>query len=349
MRVLIIKLTSMGDLMHAFPALTDAALQYPDIEFDWVVDKAFSEVPLWHQNVKNVIKMAHRQWKKEPIKAYCDGRLPAFYQELNQYDYDVVIDMQANLKSAVVSWLRKSHVHGLDKNSCREKPAHWAYKYQHSVELKQHSVEKLRELMAKALGYEKPETAANYNVNLEHYSLPKLDVELPSKYLMFVHNASWLTKLWPLTSWQGLVEKAVENGYSVLLPCGNEQEYQRAQQIASISEHAYALPRLSLNAVAALMHHSAGAVCSDTGLAHLAALAAKPAVSIYGSTDTLLIGTHGKNQQHIVSDYTCSPCYKRTCPLSESLQGEPLCMEAIDVDSVWSKFQVSLSSQQAPT
>jgi lipopolysaccharide heptosyltransferase I len=345
MKVLIIKLTSMGDLMHPLPALTDAAMAYPDIEFDWVVDQAFADVPLWHPNVKRVIKTAHRQWRKQPLAAWKDGRLKTFYRELNADDYDVVIDLQSNLKSAVVSWLRKGEVHGLDKHHCREKPAHWAYKHHYQVELKQHSIEKLRELMAKVLNYEKPATAADYGVDLNQYALPNLDFELPKRYLLFVHNASWITKLWPLASWQDLVKKAVEQGYSVLLPCGNEEEHQRAQQIAEISDHAYALPRLSLNDMAALTQHAQGAVCSDTGLAHLAAVANISTVTIYGATDTQLIGTYGQQQHHIVSDLNCSPCYKRLCPLDDAVDGQPLCMANIDANTVWHRLERHLPSQ----
>ncbi|MBE9533272.1 MAG: lipopolysaccharide heptosyltransferase I [Proteobacteria bacterium] len=344
MRVLIIKLTSMGDLMHALPALTDAAKAIPNIEFDWVVDQAFSDVPLWHPNVKRVIKTAHRQWRKEPITAWKDGRLPNFYRELNAHDYDVVIDLQSNLKSAVVSWLSKGDVHGLDKDGCREKPAHWAYKYQYTVNTKQHSIEKMRELMAQALNYNVPEKMADYGVDLSIYPLPKLDFELPEKYLLFVHNASWLTKLWSLSSWQHLVTKAVEQGYSILLPCGNDEEFQRAQEIASVSPQAFALPRLSLNDIAAITHHAQGAVCSDTGLAHLAALDGLPAVTIYGATDTKLIGTYGKNQAYIESDFDCSPCYKRQCPLQQSSHGEPVCMDNIAVEDVWCKLEKLISS-----
>jgi len=338
-RVLIIKLTSMGDLMHALPALTDAAKAMVDIEFDWVVDQAFADVPLWHPNVKRVIKTAHRQWKKQPITAWKDGRLPTFYQQLNEQDYDVVIDLQSNLKSAVVSWLSKGKVHGLDKNCCREKPAHWAYDYRYSVNLKQHSIEKMREFMAQVLNYELASTPADYGVDLSRYTLPQLDFELPEKYLLFVHNASWLTKLWPLEAWQQLVEKAVEHGYSVLLPCGNEEEFQRAQQIASVDADAYALPRLCLNEVAAITHKAQGAVCSDTGLAHLAAVSALPTVTIYGATDTQLIGTYGQNQQHIVSDFECAPCYKRQCPLENAVNGAPVCMANITAQDVWDRLE----------
>ncbi|MFW5425734.1 MAG: lipopolysaccharide heptosyltransferase I [Methylophagaceae bacterium] len=345
MRVLIIKLTSMGDLMHALPAITDAAKAIPEIEFDWVVDQSFADVPLWHPNVKRVIKTAHRQWRKQPITAWKDGRLPNFYKQLNEQDYDVVIDLQSNLKSAVVSWLHKGVVHGLDKDCVREKPAHWAYKYRYTVNTKQHSIEKMRELMAQALKYDMPDKAADYGVDLSAYKLPDLDFELPEKYLLFVHNASWLTKLWPLASWQLLVDKTVAQGYSVLLPCGNDEEYQRAQHIASVSEKAHALPRLSLNEVAAITHKAVGAICSDTGLAHLAAVAELPAVTIYGATDTKLIGTYGKNQQHIISDFDCAPCYKRQCPLDNATNGEPVCMENISAQQVWDRLESLLPAK----
>lgn len=344
MRVLIIKLTSMGDLMHTLPAITDAAKAIPNIEFDWVVDKAFSDVPLWHPNVKHVIKTAHRQWRKQPITAWKDGRLPNFYRELNAQDYDVVIDLQSNLKSAFVSWLSKGDVHGLDKSCCREKPAHWAYKHQYTVNTQQHSIEKMRELMAQVLNYNVPDKMADYGVDLSAYPLPKLDFDLPEKYLLFVHNASWKTKLWPASLWQALAVKAVEKGYSVLLPCGNDEEFQRAQKIASISPNAFALPRLSLNDIAAITHHATGAVCSDTGLAHLAALDGLPAVTIYGATDTKLIGTYGKNQAHINSDYDCAPCYKRQCSLAQSSNGEPVCMDNIAVEDVWCKLEKCITA-----
>lgn len=345
MRVLIIKLTSMGDLMHAMPALTDAANMFPNIEFDWVVDHAFAEVPMWHPNVKRVIKTAHRKWRKAPLKAWKDGELSAAYKQLNTKKYDVVIDLQSNIKSAVISWLYKGDVSGLDKGFCREKPAHWAYKYRFQVELKQHSIEKLRDLMAKALGYEKPASTPNYGISFDGYSLPQLEFELPKKYLLFVHNASWQTKLWPLNAWQELVDKAVAAGYSVLLPCGNEQEHERAKQIAAVNEQAYALPRLSLDAMAALTIHSSAAVCCDTGLAHLAALAGVPAITIYGSTDIHLIGTLGNNQQHLVTEYECSPCYKKSCPLPESHEGDPVCMSQIGANLVWDRLDSLLAAQ----
>ena len=253
--------------------------------------------------------------------------------------------MQNNLKSAFVSLLRKGPVHGLDKYSCREKPAHLAYRHPINVNPDQHAVERMRQILAAALGYSVPDTAADYGVKLDHCQLPELDFHLPQRYLMLVHNASWLTKLWPVKHWQALSLKAAEAGFSLLLPCGNDAEYRRAQQIASVTDNAHALPRLPLDNVLALMQGASAVLCRDTGLAHMAAVIGKPAITLYGSTDTHLIGTYGDNQQHLITGMTCSPCYKRQCPLPESVDGEPVCMTGMEVDQVWHRLESVLQAQ----
>ncbi len=338
MKMLIIKLTSMGDLIHALPAITDAVNVNSDVEFDWVVDEAFAEVPLWHPRVKNVIKTAHRQWRKSPLTAWRDGKLTKFYQTLKTQDYDMIIDMQSNLKSALVSWICNGDVHGLDKQSCREYPAHWAYTWRHTVNSQQHTVEKLRQLMASALCYEKPASPFDYGVDLTRYPLPQLSFTLPERYIMCVHNASWTTKLWPPSSWKALVTQIVGEGYSVLLPCGNDREYSRAKEIAAVSSHAFALPKLSLNHMAALMVGAKAAVCSDTGLAHLAAVAGVPAITLYGVTHPERIGTQGDNQHHIISDLLIPSANKKA---------EHTGMHSITVKQVYRKLDILLSDLNA--
>ena len=321
MRVLIIKLTSMGDLMHAFPAITDMAARYPNLEIDWVVDEGFAEVPLWHPSVKRVITTAHRRWKKNLVSCYRKGEFQQFYRTLNADDYDVVVDLQSNLKSAVVSWLRKDKVHGYDRHTCRERPAHWAYGQHYHVALRQHAIERQRELMAKILGYVKPETQPDYGIDLHACQLP--DISLPENYVVCVHNASWPTKLWPQECWQQLIERVANKGYRVLLPCGNHQEYERAQRIADTHACAIALPKMSLNQTAAIIQGAKAAVCSDTGLAHMTAVTNTPSITLYAVTDTVLIGTVGRHQQHIIAD-------------QQSLTAS---MQDILVDDVWQKLQ----------
>jgi heptosyltransferase-1 len=345
MRVLIIKLTSMGDLMHVLPAITDAVKHYPEIEFDWVVDQAFAAVPHWHPNVRKTIVTSHRVWRKNWFASLFRGELKAFYRELNTSDYDVVIDMQNNIKSAIVSLLRRGPVHGVDKACSREKPAHLAYAYRHHVPTSQHAVTRMRQLMAAALNYPLPTTPADSGIEISQCRLPVLEVDLTKPYLLFVHNASWLTKLWPVSHWQALVKLAEQAGYQVLIPCGNDEEYRRAQQIASVSSQAHALSRLPLDEVLSLMQDATGAVCSDTGLAHMAAMLGKPAVTIYGSTDPALIGTHGAHQEQVMTEKPCAPCYKRSCPLSEAEAGMPVCMDEINANQVWHRLEAALPSQ----
>lgn len=320
MRVLIIKLSSMGDLMHAFPALTDASKHNPDLTFDWVVDESFSEVPLWHPNVTNVITTAHRRWRKNLVSSWKNGEFKAFYKALNDNDYDVVVDLQSNLKSAAVSRLRRGPVHGYDAKTCRETLAHFAYSHKYPVALNQHAIERQRELLANIFGYDQPIDDSDYGVDLSTHALPSMD--LPDNYLMFVHNASWETKLWLIENWQSLAHKASESGYSVLLPCGNDAEFARAKAIAAQSTSIIALPRMGLNEMAAIINNATAAVCSDTGLAHLCALASTPAITLYAVTDTVLIGTVGNHQHHIIAGNN---------KLAD--------MKTISVEMVWEKLQ----------
>jgi len=298
MRVLIIKLTSMGDLMHALPALTDASKKIPDIEFDWVVDENFSEVPLWHPKVTSVITTNHRSWKKNFLSTRLINELRSIKSELNNSNYDAVIDMQNNLKSAAVSFLVKNNVHGLDKESAREYPSHLVYKFKHKVSKDKHAISRQRQLLALSLNYDYNQQEIDYGIN---YKFERPNLELPSKFIFLVHNASWPTKMWSISRWQEIVKLVNTEGYTAILPSGSVEEFERAQIIASISEDALAIPSLSLNQTAYIIKNCTGSICSDTGLAHLSALLGKPSVTLYSVTNEKLIGTRGKNQTHIIS------------------------------------------------
>ena len=299
MRVLIIKLTSMGDLMHALPALTDASKEIENIEFDWVVDENFSEVPSWHPNVKSVITTNHRTWRKNLFSTDLLSELKNLKLRLNHTSYDAVIDMQNNLKSAFVSYLTKNLVHGMDKSSVREFPAHLAYKFKYKISKESHAISRQRDLMALSLNYELEENTLDYGVQDHKFEKPEID--LPDKYLFFVHNASWPTKMWPISYWQELIELAHHEDYMAVLPSGSEEEFDRAQEIASSSSEAIALMPQTLNKTAFIVNNAAGCLCSDTGLAHLSAVLNKPSVTMYSVTDERLIGTRGDNQTHIIS------------------------------------------------
>jgi len=300
MKVLIIKLTSMGDLMHALPALTEASNAFTDISFDWVVDENFSEVPKWHPNVKKVITTNHREWRKQFFSSSSRLAFKNLIKDINHSEYDFVIDMQNNIKSAFVSYLCKQNITGMDYKSVREFPAQLSYSTQFNVPKNLHAVTRQNKLLAKALNYEENIKISNYGISKNNFLDPKLN--LPSKFAVLVQNASWPSKQWPVNKWQKLINCLDQLDIYTFLPSGNATELERAKEIASCSEKAIALELMSLNEIAFLIDKADFSVCSDTGLAHLSAVVGTPSITLYGPTDVKLIGTYGENQEHIIAE-----------------------------------------------
>ena len=289
----------MGDLMHALPALTEAEQNIKNISFDWVVDKAFSSVPGWHPAVDKIIKTDHRNWKKQLFSSEPREALNLVKKEINATDYDYVVDMQNNLKSAFLSFLSDHRVTGMDASSSREYPAHWAYSNKVNINKSLHAIDRQKELLASSLGYS-PTSDINYGISKVKFLEPA--IPLPARYVVLVQNASWPTKQWPVACWKDLVKHLDGHGVNVLLPSGNKEELLRAKDIASVSKKATALEILPLNEVAYIIDNSDYCICSDTGLAHLSAVVNTPSLTLYGPTDINLIGTKGNNQIHIVGD-----------------------------------------------
>ena len=111
MRVLVVKMSSLGDVIHTLPALTDAAAAIPGITFDWVVEEGFAEIPAWHPAVDTVIPIALRRWRKHPWRDFRGPQWRACRQALRRQHYDAVIDAQGLLKSVFVARLVKAHVY----------------------------------------------------------------------------------------------------------------------------------------------------------------------------------------------------------------------------------------------
>lgn len=331
MHVLLVKLTSMGDLIHALPAITDATRAIPGIRFDWIIDESFQEVALWHPAVESIIPSAHRRWRKNYRQHWSE--IKTFIQRVRAKRYDVVIDGQTNLKAALVTAITRGTKCGFDKASAREYPAHWVYQRKISHSKQDHAVLRLRSLFAQALNYPLPNTAPEFGIDRQRLVKPNLS--LPEHYGLFVHNASWATKLWPEEYWQQLLRLATKAGRHILLPAGNAEELARSQRLAENQPQVTALPKLPLSEVAYLLAHAEGAVCVDTGLSHLAAALNVPTVTLYGATDSGLIGATGLNQQHLQSRFACAPCYRQHCHFQGASQVKPACFEELTPQRVW--------------
>lgn len=287
----------MGDLMHALPALTEAKEFNQDIVFDWVVDRSFSEVPKWHPAVNKVIKTDHRNWKKQFFSPESRDALRSVINDINNTEYDLVIDMQNNLKSSFVSYLCKHKVTGMDFKSVREFPAHLSYNKKINISKDLHAITRQNIILSEALGYSTL-NSSDYGITDVNFIKPSFD--LPSEYVVLVQNASWKTKQWSIVNWQLLVNHLDKLGIDMILPSGNEEEYQRAKKISSVSGKTHVLKPIPLNEIAYIMNKAKFSVCSDTGLAHLSAVVDTPSLTLYGPTDTKLIGTKGNNQFHII-------------------------------------------------
>jgi heptosyltransferase-1 len=336
MRVLIVKTSSMGDVIHTLPALTDAKAAYPDIVFDWVVEEAFAEVPSWHPAVDRVIPVAIRRWRKAPFKSLGSHEWKQFRVELARYHYDYVIDAQGLAKSAWITRLAKGPSYGYDRKSIREPIASAAYQYRVSVSRDLHAVERIRHLFAQVLAYPLPQQIGHYGLQASQFS-PADDAQAP--YLVCLHGTTRHNKHWPEVYWRRFLEMVGEQGLRVKLPWGNEAEKERAQRLAEGLESVTVLPSLNLKSLASVIAGAKGVVAVDTGLGHLTAALDIPCVSLYGSTSPGLIGAYGDNQVHLqAADFPC--------PDSEE-EIDPALFAALTPPRVWQALQPLLPINKA--
>lgn len=298
MRVLLIKTSSMGDVIHSLPALTDAQRAIPGIRFDWVVEEGFTDIPAWHPAVDKIIPVAIRRWRKNLWRTWRSGEYRAFKHRLKQQQYDLVLDAQGLIKSAWLTRGLSAPVAGLDRASAREPLASLFYDCRYSVNPQLHAVERVRLLFAQALGYPKPDTVGDYGLDRQQIAQQYAEVPVES-YMMFVHGTTWPSKHWPETHWRALAEYCNAQGRTVLLPWGNAEEQQRAERIAAELPLVKVLPKLSIAQVASYLAGATACIAVDTGLGHLTAALATPCVSLYGPTRPEHIGAYGRDQIHL--------------------------------------------------
>jgi heptosyltransferase-1 len=332
MRVLVVKTSSLGDVVHALPALTDAQRIIPEIKFDWVVEEAFAPIPSWHNAVIQVIPVALRRWRKHLFTRATYREWREFKHRIEAANYDLVIDSQGLLKSALLASRANGSRHGFDKNSVREKLAACSYQHRHPVDPGIHAIDRQRELFARALGYDIPEEQPDYGIFTG-------DTRDRTKSLVFLHGTTWPSKHWPENYWHKLVKIVTSSGYRVLLPWGNPAERERANRLASDSKLAEVVPPKDLNGIAEILSSATGAVAVDTGLGHLAAAFSVPTVSLYGSTNPALTGTRGRFQEQLAVNFDCAPCLRRECNYHLDAAVEPACYQTLQPDTVWVKLQ----------
>jgi heptosyltransferase-1 len=328
--VLLVKTSSMGDVLHALPALTDAMHAIPGVRFDWVVEEAFQEIPAWHPAVDRVIPVALRRWRKHPLQALWSGEWSAFKRALKNRTYDVVLDSQGLIKSAWIARKARGLRVGYDSTSARESIASYFYHKKFSVDKNKHAIDRQRELFGLSLGYQPVSSDPDSQIQLGE------SWRIRSRNLLFMTGTSWTSKEWPEECWVELIGIALGAGYGVQLFWGNEDEKQRCLRLAE--QGAEVLPRMRLTEIAETMSSSCGAVGVDSGLAHLAAALAVPAVTLYGATDPIKTGARGLRQKNLQGEAWCSPCFSRSC-FNRSEKGDPNCWNHLCPSVVWAALE----------
>ena len=287
-RILFVKTSSLGDVVHNCPAVSDVARQVPGAIIDWVVEEPFDEVAALHGAVRRVIPVAIRRWRGELLEPATWTGFAQFRAALRAETYDSVIDSQGLVKSALVSMLARGRRHGFDRASAREPFAARFYEQTHAVDAGLHAVERNRRLAAQALGY-RLEGGCDYGLRVSG----EAPMRARSPYALLLTMTSREDKLWPEEHWRALGGALEARGIHCLLPWGTEEERRRCARIATAIPGAVVPRRM---AIAELARLAAGAHCVvgvDTGLAHLSAAFGVAVVGIYVGSDPALTGLYG--------------------------------------------------------
>jgi heptosyltransferase I len=304
LKILIVKLSSLGDVLHTLPVVHDINTALPEARIDWVVEAAFSGVVKRCQGVNKVISCELRHWRKAPFSVETRQAWRAFKAELQRENYDAVIDLQGLTKSAWVSWLAKVAPNGKryamanrTEGSSYEAPTRWVA--DEAVRLKPHlhAVQRAREVCAQALRFELSESALtnpNYrlvaSVNIAYEAINSIAKIGKKETIVFAHGSSRDDKLWPVGHWVELGQRL--NG--IALAHGSAAEEQRSQVIAQQLADAIVWQRLGLEALLDRLGESAGVVGVDSGLSHMAVALDLPHVQIYNFDTAWRTGPGGR-------------------------------------------------------
>ncbi|MSQ64307.1 MAG: lipopolysaccharide heptosyltransferase I [Betaproteobacteria bacterium] len=288
-RILFVKTSSLGDVVHNCPAVSDVARCVPDAVIDWVVEEAFAEVAALHSHVRRVIPVAIRRWRGSLLAVATWSELGAFRAALRNERYDAVIDSQGLLKSALVAAQALGRTHGFDRASAREPVAARFYDVAHAVRGNLHAVDRNRQLAAAALGYRVDESC-DYGLRVAG---AKGSAPTSKPYALLFTMTSRDDKLWPEEHWRSLANALASRGLDCVLPWGTEEEQRRCARIAAAIPGAVVPHRMTLVEIARLTRDARCVVGVDTGLTHLAAALEVPVVGLYCSSDPALTGLHG--------------------------------------------------------
>ncbi|ROZ64537.1 lipopolysaccharide heptosyltransferase I [Ramlibacter sp. WS9] len=301
MRILFVKLSSLGDVVHTMPAVQDIRAAFPDAQIDWVVERGFAPLVRRCEGVTRVVECELRRWRKAPLGAQTRAEWRAFRDELRREAYDAVIDLQGLTKSALVARTARVAPGGKrfalanrTEGSSYEAPTRWVADVAIRIEPHIHAVARSRELCGRALGYQVPGP-------LQFGLRTSVDVSAAAaRSVVFVHGTSRDDKCWPEACWVELGQRLVDAGFTIGLPHGSDAERERSERIArALGAHAQVWPRLDLGSLTDRMAACAGVIGVDSGLSHIAVALDLPHVQVYNFDTAWRTGPASQKQRSV--------------------------------------------------
>jgi heptosyltransferase-1 len=334
LQILLVKLSSFGDVLHALPTLEALRQAYPEAHLTWLVEAAYAPLLAGHPAL-NEVWVAPRLRPAEFFSGPNPARLGRLVRQLRARPFDLVLDLQGLLKSAVwVALARSPRKVGYDRT--REFSYLALTERVPPFDPEAHAVRRYLNL-AHYLGA--PSTPPRFRLGLDAAAdLGALLPGKPGRPLAVLHpGARWVSKLWPPASWARLAEWLNQRGFQVAVT-GSRADHELAAEILGQSQ----APILnlagatSLAQLAAILRKTSLAVTTDTGAMHLAAALDTPVVALFGPTAPWRTGPFGPGHQVVRLDLPCSPCFKRQCP-------EPRCLTDLTLEMVAAACEKILS------
>lgn len=334
--MLIVKVSALGDVVHALPVLAYLHAAMPGITVDWLLERSFMPLLEAHPLVRQVICLDTKGWRKAGTRQAVLGSMKTV-RRLRNEKYDVVLDLQGNSKSGLFTLLSGAAKRfGFDRSHAREWPNLLATNCRVKIPAEKHHVSsRYLEIARAAFPSDEeaplcgPLSATDEAVQTVSALLTEFNLTR-GKFLVAHYGTTWQTKLWPLESWVELVKLLTHKGaLRVVLTWGNEVEKRAAEHISEACQgKAILWPRGTLQELVALLSAAQLVIGADTGPVHIAAAVGTQTVSIYRVTDGRRNGPSGDGHIRLQAAMECSPCLRKSCELDHA------CGHSISVDEV---------------
>ena len=311
MKILLVKTSSMGDVVHNLPLIADIRRHDPHAEIDWVVEDSFAEIPALNPHVREVIPSATRRWRKNWFTRRTMREFRAFKSQLQSERYDHVLDTQGLLKSALITRMARGRRCGYSAESAREPFSARFYDATFDVSRNMHAVQRNRALASLTFQYQVPNDI-DCGVTVQ-------PLQPGHRYAVLLHATSRADKEWDAASWQTLGQFLNGRQIEVLLPWGCAAEHAQSERLRQKLPHAFVPGRMLLAKFARLLAGADIVIGADTGLTHLAAALGRPTIGIYCGSDPRLTGLYGSAQAINIGDLGHPPSAAEVIAAAEQL------------------------------